>query len=313
VHLEGNRPPFSDAEQARFHLARVLADRRALIVIDNVWSAADIAPFLLGGPNVVRVVTTRNARVCPADALQLRLGPMSAGEVRELLHKTVPALPLEDTVKLAELCRGWPLLASVVGSTLGQDVAAGARPGQAAAEAGRALGAVGPAAFDVWDADQRKNAIGHAITASLRSLEEHVQIPGAPGLRDRYLSLAIFPAATPVPLPVLSTWWAREYGWAPNAVRQFCQVLADRSLIDSYLADQDAVLLHDVFRAYLRHLIGQEWASLHRSLVESYRRLAEAGWAELGLEQSYMWRQLLHHLHEAGLADELADLLASPD
>lgn len=186
-------------------------------------------PFLLGGPNAVRMVTTRNARVCPANVLQLRLGPMSAGETRELLHKTVPALPLEDTVKLAELCRGWPLLASVVGSTLGQDVAAGALPGQAAAEAGRALGAVGPAAFDVWDADQRQNAIGHAITASLRSLEEHVRITGGPGLRDRYLSLAIFPAATPVPLPVLSTWWAHEYGWAPDAVRQFCRVLADRS------------------------------------------------------------------------------------
>jgi hypothetical protein len=163
-----------------------------LIVIDNVWSAADVAPFLLGGPNTVRLVTTRNARVCPADALQLRLGPMSAGEVRELLRKTVPALPLEDTVRLAELCRGWPLLASVVGSTVGQDVAAGAHPGQAASEAGRALGATGPAAFDVWDADQRKNAIGHAITASLRSLEDHVQITGGSALRDRYLSLAVF-------------------------------------------------------------------------------------------------------------------------
>src|SRR5215468_6689347 len=313
VHLDGTRPPFSDAEQAGFHLARVLGDRRVLIVIDNVWSAADVAPFLLGGPNTVRLVTTRNARVCPADALQLRLGPMSAGEVRELLRKTVPALPLEDTVRLAKLCRGWPLLASVVGSTVGQDVAAGARPGQAASEAGRALGAAGPAAFDVWDADQRRNAIGHAITASLRSLEEHVQITGGSALRDRYLSLAVFPAATPIPLPVLSVWWGHTYGWAPGAVRQFCRVLADRSLIDSYLADRDAVLLHDVFRTYLRHLIGLNWHGLHLSLVESYRRLAGESWAGLGLEHSYMWRQLPHHLHEAELADELGELLASPD
>ncbi len=312
VHLEGERPPFSDAEQAGFHLARVLADRRVLIVIDNVWSAADLAPFLLGGPNDVRLVTTRNARVCPADALQIRLGPMSAGEVRELLHKIVPALRLEDMVNLAELCNGWPLLASVVGSNLGQDVAAGARPDQAASEASRALDTIGPSAFDVWDSDQRKNAIGHAITASLRSLERHVQINGGPDLRDRYLSLAIFPAATPVPLSVLSTWWTHSYGWTPNAVRQFCRVLADRSLIDAYLADRDAVLLHDVFRAYLRHLIGQDWPNLHQSLVASYRRLAGARWAELGFEHSYMWHQLPHHLNEAELANELADLLASP-
>jgi len=313
VHLEGERPPFSDAEQVGFHLARVLADRRALIVIDNVWSAADLSPFLLGGPKTVRLVTTRNARVCPSDAQQLRLGPMTGGEVRELLHKTVPALPLEDTARLAELCGGWPLLASVVGSALSQDVAAGARPGQAASEAGQALGAIGPAAFDVWDSDQRKNAIGHAITASLRSVEEHVRIPGGPDLRERYLSLGIFPAATPVPLPVLSTWWTGEYGWTASAVRQFCRVLADRSLIDSYLADQDAVLLHDVFRGYLRHLIGDDWPELHRSLVASYRRLADAGWAELGFEHGYVWRQLPHHLCEAGLADELVGLLATPD
>jgi WD40 repeat protein/DNA-binding XRE family transcriptional regulator len=313
VHLEGERPPFSDADQAGFHLARVLADRRVLIVIDNVWSAADLAPFLLGGPNAVRLVTTRNARVCPANALQLRLGPMSAPEVRELLHRTVPALRLEDAVHLAQLCHGWPLLASVVGSTLGQDVAAGARPDQAASDASRTLSSLGPSAFDVWDADQRKNAIGHAITASLQSLEEHVQIPGAAGLRDRYLSLAIFPAATPVPLSVLSTWWGHGYDWPANAVRQFCRVLADRSLIDAYLADRDVVLLHDVFRAYLRHLIAADWASLHQFFLVSYRQLASPGWAELGTEHGYVWRQLPHHLREAQLDEELAELLASPE
>ena len=54
--------------------------------------------------------------------------------------RTVPALRLEDTVNLAELCNGWPLLASVVGSTLGQDVAAGARPDRAASEASQGAG-----------------------------------------------------------------------------------------------------------------------------------------------------------------------------
>jgi len=313
VHLDGERPTFSDAEQAGFHLARVLGNRRVLITIDNVWSAADLAPFLLGGPNTVLLVTTRNARVCPAHALQFRLGPMSASEVRELLNKTVPALRREDTVKLAGLCHGWPLLASVVSSALGQDVGAGATPAHAVIEASRVLDNIGPQAFDVWDSDQRKNAIGHAITASLRSLEEHVQITGTEDLRNRYLSLAIFPAATPVPLSVLSQWWGQAYEWTASAVRQFCRVLADRSLIDAYLADRDAVVLHDVFRVYLRHLIGPEWPELHQSLVASYRQLAGSGWAELGSEHSYLWRHLAHHLHEAGLSDELAGVLASPE
>jgi WD40 repeat protein len=300
-------------QQAGFHLARVLADRRVLLVIDNVWSAADLAPFLLGGPNAVRLVTTRNVRVCPASTVPFRLGPMSAGEVRELLHRTVPALRLEDAARPAEQCRGWPLLASVVGSTLGQDVAAGARPDRAASDASRELGSLGPPAFDVWDADQRKHAIGHAVTASLLSLEEHVQIPGGPGLRERYLSLAIFPASTPVPFTVLSTWWGREHGWTASAARQFCRVLADRSLIDAYLADRDVILLHDVFRAHLRRLVARDWIDLHRSLIGSYRPLASPGWADLATERRYIWNHLPHHLREGQLEDELGELLASPE
>jgi len=43
-HLDGVRPALADPEQAGFHLARVLDDRRCLLVVDNVWSAADLAP-----------------------------------------------------------------------------------------------------------------------------------------------------------------------------------------------------------------------------------------------------------------------------
>ncbi|MFI0445137.1 NB-ARC domain-containing protein [Actinomadura sp. 6N118] len=312
VHLDGTRPGLADAEQAGFHLARVLGDRRALLVIDNVWSAADLAPFLLGGPGCVRLVTTRNARVCPSRTTQLRLGPMSPGEIRELLGRSVPKLAHAEAAHLADLCGGWPLLATVVSSAVGQDVASGAPPSRAVSEAGRVLDTLGPHAFDVWDSDQRKNAIGHAITSSLRSLEEHVAISGGHGLRERYLSLAIFPPATPIPLAVLSAWWGRNHGWTASAVRQFCRVLADRSLIDAYLADRDAILLHDVFRSHLRHLVGDDWIELHRSVIDTYRDAAAGGWPDLGYEHEYMWRYLPYHLQQADLPDELLDVLSTP-
>ena len=38
--------------------------------------------------------------------------------------------------------------------------------------------------------------------ASLAALDEHVTISGGPELRERYLSLAVFPAATPIPVTV---------------------------------------------------------------------------------------------------------------
>ncbi|MFF1787681.1 NB-ARC domain-containing protein [Kitasatospora sp. NPDC058243] len=311
VHLDGIRPAFADPEQAGFHLARLLRGRRALLVIDNVWSASDLAPFLLGAPECSRLVTTRNIRTCPSSAQVLRLGPMTAAEISELLTRTVSPLAPPAAEQLAALCGGWPLLASVVGSNVSSDLVAGASPDQAVSEAREALHFYGPPAFDVWDADQRTNAIGHAITASLRSLDESVRITGGSSLRGRYLSLAVFPATAPVPLNVLTHWWHSSEGWSASAVRQFCRVLADRSLISAYLADHDAVVLHDIFRTYLKHLVGEQWTGLHQSLIDSYRAVNEGDWSHLPAAHSYMWQRLPYHLREAGLQDELVDVLSS--
>lgn len=312
VHLDGERPALSDAEQAGFHLARVLGERRALLIVDNVWSAADLGPFLLGGPRCVRLVTTRNLRVCPSHVAAARLGPMSAPQIRELLARSVAGIPLGDAAYLAQLCAGWPLLASIVGSNVGQDVAAGAPHHRAVTEAVSALQTVGPHAFDIWDPSQRRTAIGQAIDSSLASLQDTISVGGATDLRARYLSLAIFPAATPVPLSVLSTWWTREYGWTSSAVRQFCRLLADRSLLAAYRSDQDVIVLHDVFRAYLRHLIGPDEPRLHRSLIEAHRPPEGGDWSLLPDHEDYLWRHLPYHLLAAGLTDELVTLVARP-
>ncbi|SFC61527.1 NB-ARC domain-containing protein [Streptomyces aidingensis] len=312
VHLGGGRPALTDPDQAGFHLARLLHGRRALLVIDNVWSAADLAPFLLGGEGCVRLITTRNVRVCPSAARVVRLGPMAPGEIRELLTRNVAALPHTEASRLAQICGGWPLLATVIGSAIEQDVAAGAPAHRVAREASETIQTHGPQAFDVWDADQRKNAIGQAISSSLRSLEDSVRVNGGTGLRNRYLSLAVFPPSEPIPVQVLTHWWGTAHGWTPHAVRQFCRILADRSLISTYLADHGAIVLHDVFRSFLRHLIAEDWPDLHRSLLESYRRTPDGRWASLDATHTYMWRQLPHHLHEAGLDSELIGLLASP-
>jgi WD40 repeat protein/transcriptional regulator with XRE-family HTH domain len=313
VHLQGERPALTDAEQAGFHLARVLGERRALIVIDNVWSAADLSPFLLAGPNCVRLVTTRNLRVCPSNVSAFRLGPMSAQQIRELLARTVTGIAQTDATYLAELCGGWPLLASIVGSNVGQDVAAGTPHARAVSEAGNALTTIGPHALDVWDPSQRRTAIGQAISSSLASLDETISVGGATALRDRYLSLAIFPAATPIPLTVLSTWWKTAHGWTDIAVRQFCKLLADRSLLASYRADIGVIALHDVFRAYLRHLVGADLSALHRSFLDTHRAQTGSDWAALPDHNEYLWRHLPYHLAEADLPDELVGVMARPD
>ncbi|WP_406279184.1 NB-ARC domain-containing protein [Nocardia sp. NBC_00881] len=310
VHLDGRRPALTTPEQAGFHLARVTQGRSVLIVIDNVWSAADLAPFLLCGGT--RLVTTRNLRTCPATAQVMRLGPMTASQISELLTRTVAGLAIPDAKHLAPLCGGWPLLATVVGANVGADLQAGASSTRAVSHAQEALQQHGLGAFDIWDADQRSNAISHAITASLRSLDDDVRITGATALRDRYLDLVAFPAATPVPVDVLTHWWQTAHSWTAPAVRQFCRLLADRSLISAYLADRDVVIVHDVFRSYLKHLIGDQWSELHRSLIDSFRFGGQQDWTQPPQHGTYLWPTLTYHLHEAGLDHELIDVLSRP-
>ncbi|WP_238783328.1 NB-ARC domain-containing protein [Streptomyces monomycini] len=312
VHLSGCRPALTDPEQAGFHLARLLQDRRALLIVDNVWSAADLSPFVLGGEKCVRLVTSRNVRVCPSSARIVRLGPMTANEISEMLVRNVSSLQRPAAQELAELLGGWPLLAQIVGSTVEQDVASGAASDRVVAEASETIRDYGPQAFDVLDADQRRSAISQAIASSLDGLEESVILTGASDLRARYMSLAVFPPATPIPVRVLTHWWKTAFGWSPHATRQFCRVLADRSLVSSYRADTETITLHDVFRSYLRYLVSDDWEDLHSSLLDTFREVTDDRWEELGADQGYLWRHLPYHLLEAGLEDELVSLLSSP-
>ena len=310
VHLGVDRPALTDPDQAGFHLAQVLGDRRVLLVVDNVWSAKDLLPFLMGGPGCLRLITTRNARVCPSYAKMLHLGGMMPHEISELLRRSVRKTQGVNADELAQLCGGWPLLASVLGANLDEELAAGAAPQPLLEETRSALMVSGPGAFDVLDSSQRLAAISQVMRSSIQSLEEHVSIGGDRRLQDKYLDLGIFPASTPIPLDVLAVWWHHDYGWSEGLTRQFCKILADRSLVDSYRADSRVIFLHDVFRAYLRNALGERWRDRHQALVQSFAESHGGNWADLPERYAYMWQHLSHHMVEAGLSENLIRLLS---
>jgi len=312
--LEAERPEITDPEQAGFHLARVLGDRRILLVIDNVWSARDLSPFLTGAPNCTRLVTTRNARVCSSHTVELVLEPMSNREIERLMEMQLEGLSSDHVRPIAGACRGWPLLAQIVAGAVRQDVLAGASPERALTVAESELRSAGPGAFDVWDDDDRQATIHQAIDASLDSRERHVAVAGRQGIRDAYLSLAVFPGATQIPLGVITVWWGQIHGWTAGQVRHLCRLFADRSLLGAYRADTESIVLHDVFRVYLSHEIDERAAAMHRDLIDAHRhRIPDPSWYRMAPTDSYMWAHLAHHLHRADLADELIATVSHPE
>lgn len=311
-HLGKEPEAFQDPEQAAFHLATILSGRRALLVVDNVWSGDDLAPFLVAGAHCALLVSSRNARTCPGHARVVRLDPMTRDEIAELLTLNLPGASAHHLGRLARRCGGWPLLASVVAATVRQEVEAGTSRDVAVAAALASLETVGPGAFDVWDADQRLMAIGEVLSSSLGSLESHIRFTGVGDLRERYLSLGVFPAGTAIPVDVLARWWGHAYGWPSVTVGQYCRVLVDRSLAVPAPGETGSIMLHDVFRAYVRHMAADRLTDWNSSLLAAYRP-GTGSWSDLGDDQDYLWHNLAHHLREAGLYRELIRTLAAPE
>lgn len=211
-----------------------------LLVIDNVWSAEDLAPFLMGGPSCVRLVTTRNARTCPPITRVMHLGAMSADQIDCMLRRSLPGVQTGggelDLSEVAGLWGGWPLLAKVLGSSMEQEVEAGAQVKTVVEETRRELLVAGPSAFDVLDSSQRLSAISQVMHSSLDQLEAQVAIGAHGGLREKYQQLGrwwtpLWLTVTPlfcttyfVPIcaPVSRStgpsstgpWWRRSPGWS---------------------------------------------------------------------------------------------------
>ncbi len=61
-----------------------------LMVVDDVWRKQDLEPFLQGGRNCVRLVTTRIDSVLPPEALRQKLDAMLGGEALALLSGGLP-------------------------------------------------------------------------------------------------------------------------------------------------------------------------------------------------------------------------------
>jgi hypothetical protein len=73
--LTGERPIFVDLEDAQRELELRIEHRNCLIVIDDVWQAAHLKPFLRGGKGCARLITTRLFDVA-ADATRVDVDQM---------------------------------------------------------------------------------------------------------------------------------------------------------------------------------------------------------------------------------------------
>ena len=95
--LTGDRPGFKNQDDAMFELGKKLDGKRCLIVVDDAWNLQDVKPFLHGGAQCSRLITTRRSSevaVHVANAAnRIDIGELEADEATRVLAKGLPPHP----------------------------------------------------------------------------------------------------------------------------------------------------------------------------------------------------------------------------
>jgi hypothetical protein len=212
-----------------------LFGKAALIVIDDIWSKADLDPFLAESPRSRFLFTTRDSSIARfSGAREFRLSLLDKPQARKLLAlwaglavQDLPT-PSEDIV---HECALLPLALSTIGALLRgatpaewMDVVELLRHADLAAIQGRL--------------PPGQQSFFRAIDVSVKALPRDVQ--------QKYAKLAVIPEDYSAPLAVLRTVW----NLAEVEARAMARLLASRSLAEQ--EGEDSIRLHDLQLDYVR-------------------------------------------------------------
>ncbi len=309
--LSGEQARSSDPMVAGARLGELLDARQpTLLVVDDVWTSAQLAPFLVGGATCRRLVTTRNRGVVPPGGPTLLVDAMTTDQAAELVTAETDTVPVAAVERLVRLTGRWPVLLGLVNRAIAEYVRDGASPAGTAEWLIDRLETRGPTALDLDDAGSRAHAVAATVEASLGLLTATE--------RDHYLNLAIFAEDVDIPVDVLELLWAATGRLTGVDAERLRNKVVRLSLASGrWDAGGPAIRLHDVIRAYLRHRVTPaRRAAANSALVRAARDMLAATdaddddpWWSLPAHAGYLWRHLPYHLKEAGQVGELTRLV----
>ncbi len=299
--LSGERPGFTGIDAATARLAELLADRDMLLVIDDVWNAAHLRPFLQGGKRCARLITTRNEEVLPITTKSIPVDAMRQKEAVQLLTvgldglESSSASDLLALEKLAARLGEWPLLLKLANGRLRGQMSRRKPLSKALVHLNRALDEHGLVAFDADNPVERDQAVRATLRASLELLKSNESA--------RYQELAVFPEDVDIPLDTVNKLWAATGGLNELNTEELCLRLSDLSLLLRFDELKDTIRLHDVTRGYLQLELGAtKLTAFHNQLLDAYTLKC---WADLHHDEPYLWDHLAEHLIGAQRSGEL--------
>src|ERR1017187_3016673 len=214
-------------------------DKAALIVLDDVWHAADIEPFRTESPRSRLLVTTRDTGIAPTFGAREFTAKLPPGdEAREVLARWAArppeSLPPQASEVIAE-CQTLPLALAMIGAQL---------QGKTAAHWDIVLGHLHRADLAKIRADfpEPHTTLFRAIQVSFEALRDE-----DPVAAQRYLALAVMLEDMAVAPAVQQTLWNVDEAEALETADRFVGLsLAQRD------AAGEGIRLHDLQLDYVR-------------------------------------------------------------
>jgi WD40 repeat protein len=287
---------YPDETTARQNAQKALADKKCLLILDDVWELSLGRAFrnLISGTSTRLLITTRNL------------------QINDVLNANEYRLKLIDKSQAVDYLRSWagndPKLGAIaekLGYLFLALKLAGARmrkDGLSGADYLRTFDRVSRMKIDRQASDREDS-----LEASIR-LSVDAAFASAEDEKLFYHSFGIFPADTPIPLQTLLQLWQQL---RPD-VDEFYLLETLNELVDLSLVERNAnnrnLSLHELLHSYTREKLGDQLISTHHALLDSYK---VEMWYELSPKEPYLWHQLAYHLNQVNRTDILRELLTN--
>lgn len=246
---------YQDPAAASARMRAVLRERRALVVLDDVWDAAHARPLDVVGPRGATLLTTRFRSVAldvagPAGARDLAV--LGTDEAVSLLEELAPSLRDKERSALRRLAEGLgrlPVLLRVVGRLLEERARLGLPAARLIDGMARGDGLMEEAVpADLSDVAGEAGASAPTVAAMFARSTDALKA----GDRDRFARLAAFaPGLASFDLAAAGAVWGTEDDGVAEATMA---ALARTDLVEADGAGR--FLLHPVVRMHARALLG---------------------------------------------------------
>jgi WD40 repeat protein len=294
---------YQDEQHGKAILNTLLADKKCLIVLDDVWQLAHAHAFNCLGESARLLLTTRNLEIVQslgADPIQLDVlsDEQALGLLADCAGQPIENL-LPEAHFVAKECGNLPLALAMVGAIVQRNPESW----------GAVLRRLKNAQLDRIHQEFPNYPYPNMLSVIQVSVDA---LPHQPiDLHICYLALAVFPEGVPIPEFALRTCWGLDDLDTADAL----DILSARSL--ARMDDRRCLTLHDLQRDYLL-MQTTDLPALHRKLLQAFAvslppAISCPPWHKLSPVTPYIWDHLVYHHVQAGEWDDLYHLLTDID